>query len=151
MTDSQQLREQMWDLIYGLLSPEESTALIAHIKSDPQAARLYAEIQLQADLAGYASRVEDSALVLKVGEPLPQLTPARSQVGGAAKHFASVGRGTESRRGASWLVGIAATALAVLLAIGYFWPQPNEHLLAINFVVTDIETPAAMSAGLTTK
>ena len=34
MNDSQQLREQLWDLVYGLLSDEESTALIARVKSD---------------------------------------------------------------------------------------------------------------------
>src|SRR5438067_1059555 len=52
MTDSQQLRESIWELVYGLLSDEESKALIARIKSDPQAARLYADVRLQADLVG---------------------------------------------------------------------------------------------------
>src|SRR5688500_6222424 len=64
MNDSQQLREQMWDLVYGLLEADESQPLIARIKSDPQAARLYAEVRLQADLVGYAAQVEDSSVVL---------------------------------------------------------------------------------------
>ena len=31
MNDMGQLREQMWDLVYGLLEPAESQALIARI------------------------------------------------------------------------------------------------------------------------
>src|SRR5215471_17489544 len=94
MTDSQQLREQMWDLVYGLLSPEESAALITHIKSDPQAARLYAEVRLQADLVGAASRVEDSSFVLRVGESLIQPTRAKSLLRSSASASAA-----EARRG----------------------------------------------------
>src|SRR5438270_7708652 len=63
--DSKRLRELMWDLVYGLLSEEESQALIARIKSEPDAARLYAEVRLEADLVAQAARVEDSSVSLK--------------------------------------------------------------------------------------
>ena len=51
----------MWDLVYGLLSEEESQALITRIKSEPDAARLYAEVRLEADLVAQAARIEDSS------------------------------------------------------------------------------------------
>src|SRR4051812_18573000 len=129
MTDSQQLRESMWDLVYGLLSDEESTALIARIKSDPEAARLYAEVRLQADLVGQATRVEDSSIVLK-GAGVSTATPA-PRVTASLKPVQSGGRRKEvTHRGGAWLAGIAATALAALLAVGIFWPRPNQALLA---------------------
>ena len=62
MNASPELRQQMWELCYDLLPPDERTALVARIKSDPQAARLYSEVRLQSDLVGYAAKVEDSSL-----------------------------------------------------------------------------------------
>ena len=146
MNDSQQLREQMWDLIYGLLSPDETQPLIARIKSDPQAARLYAEVRLQADLVGYAAKIEDPSLNFQI-EPaggktlLP--TPAR--------------RSPAPRRAArriparSVLIGLAATALAGLLAVGIFWPQFDARGLAFNHLVTEVEGPQSMREGISTK
>ena len=71
MKASPELREKMWELCYDLLPDGERTALIAQIKSDPQVARLYAEVRLQADLVGYASTVEDSSLILSAMDWLP--------------------------------------------------------------------------------
>ncbi len=64
MKANPELREKMWELCYDLLPDDERKALIATIKSDPQAARLYAEVRLQADLVGFAAKVEDSSLIL---------------------------------------------------------------------------------------
>src|SRR5262245_39459361 len=124
MTDSQQLREQLWDLVYGLLSSDESAALIAHVKSDPQVARLYAEVRLQADLVGYASRVEDSSLVLNLGEPVHRAAPPEGSEPAADRATPSTTTG--SRGGANWLIGSGATALTILLAVGFLWPRLNE-------------------------
>src|SRR5438874_7285569 len=148
MTESQQLREQMWDLIYGLLSTEESQSLIAHIKSDPQAARLYAECRLQADLVGQAARVEDSSLVLRVNEPAEtsKIESRKSKV----KTPASA-KSRPSKSSDYWLAGIAAIALVVLLAAGLFWSRQNDQQLASAPFATDIEAPSSMPAGLTNK
>src|SRR6478609_9458736 len=114
MTDSQQLRELMWDLVYGLLSNEESKALIARIKSDPQAARLYAEVRLQADLVGQAARVDDSSIVLK-REGAEQPAAVSRPKAAAASHTAAKPAARDTyHRGGAWLAGIAATALAAL-------------------------------------
>lgn len=149
MNEITQLREQMWDLIYGLLEPEEKQALVARIKSDPQAARLYAEVRLQADLVGYASKIEDSSLVLSADGKAQGVAPvpaSKSSTAAAAHAPASKERG--GSRAGSWLAGIAAAALAVLVAVGLYWPQAADQHLARSFVVVDIGTPQPRPAGL---
>jgi len=149
MTDSQQLRESMWDLVYGLLSDEESKALIARIKCDPQAARLYAEVRLQADLVGQAARVEDSSIVLK-GEKAGQPVAANRAKAAPSPHAVAGPKFKETyHRGATWLAGIAATALAALLAVGLLWPRQDQALLARNFLVTEVTTQRSLPAGVT--
>jgi hypothetical protein len=145
--DDNQLRDSMWDLVYGLLSDDESQALIARIKSDPQAARLYAEVRLQVDLVGQAARVEDSALVLK---PESARHPVAAKASLATPPSAAiVSRTNPPHAAGAWLAGLAATALAALLAVGFFWPRSNERLLARNFVAIDVTGPRSMQAGLT--
>jgi hypothetical protein len=150
MNDHDKLREPMWDLVYGLLSDEESSVLIARIKSDPQAARLYAEVRLQADLVAAASRVEDPSLVLMAegpteklaDRPVPAPRRGRSAAMGHMRHHG------DEPRGGKWLAGLVGMALALLIALGYFWPQPNGQKLAQNFVVTEVEAEDVLSAGL---
>src|SRR5438045_3525209 len=143
-----ELRESMWDLVYGLLSEEESQVLIARIKSEPDAARLYAEVRLEADLVTQAARVEDSSISLKADKGA-----ADSEV--HAKATASSGRGASARlgadfhRGARWLVGLAATALAGLLAIGLSWQRTSTPQLASGLVAADVFASQPMLAGLT--
>jgi hypothetical protein len=151
VNDSQQLREQMWDLVYDLLSQEERQALIARIKSDPTAARLYSEVRLQADLVGSAARVEDTSLLFGapgVQRPSPMKSPARV----AALQPAAKGRQARGAAGMqSWLVGAAAAALAVLLAVGHFWPQPDIRKITSQYVAFDVTGSRSMQAGLTNK
>jgi hypothetical protein len=149
MNDSQQLREQMWDLVYGLLSTDESQALIARIKSDPQAARLYAEVRLQSDLVGYAARVEDSSFVLNVDVDGEKPMPAKREKPAAEiKPQPAASRSRSAPSGGAWLAMAAATALAALLAVGQFWPRADEHKLAAALIVTEIEAPRSMPGGL---
>ncbi len=151
MNDSQQLRESMWDLVYGLLSADESQALIARIKSDPDIARLYAEVQLQADLVSRAACVEDSSVVLSTSAIA---TPAATkQIAPKSTAVRSETRSTpaDSHRGGAWLAGIGVTALVALLAVGFFWPQPSEMQLAQNFVAADVTVARPIQAGLTNK
>src|SRR4051812_44709543 len=107
-----ELRESMWDLVYGLLSEEESQGLVARIKTEPDAARLYAEVRLEADLVAQAARVEDSSLRLKSDHDDAISSEKQAQPVPAPAH-ANAGRfGTDLHRGGAWLVGLAATALA---------------------------------------
>src|SRR4051794_30893559 len=149
MTDSQQLRESMWDLVYGLLSDEESKALVARIKSDPQAARLYAEVRLQADLVGQAAKVEDSSIVLKGEGPAPPASVIRPKSAAPLRKPDRPAGKEAYHRGGMWLAGIAATALAALLAVGLFWPRQDQALLARSFLVTEIKSQRLLPAGIT--
>jgi hypothetical protein len=143
-----ELRESMWDLVYGLLSEEESQALIARIKSEPDAARLYAEVRLEADLVARAARVEDSSIALKAdedaaaGQKTAKAMPTLAR-GGSARS------GTDFHRGAAWLAGIAATALAVFLAVGFCWQRASAPQLARTLVAADVTAAQPMRAGLT--
>src|SRR5439155_15376406 len=131
-----ELRESMWDLVYGLLSDEESQALIARIKSEPDAARLYAEVRLKADLVAQAARVEDSSISLKadkdaaVGEKVAKTKAAARGVFSRS--------GADFHRGAAWLAGLAATALAALLAVGLSWQRTTPPQLASALVAADV-------------
>jgi hypothetical protein len=152
MNDNTQLREQMWDLIYGLLEPAEKQDLIARIKSDPQAARLYAEVRLQADLVGYAAKVEDSSLVISADQAAKELALAKAGAKQAAATSAPASTTKErGSRGGSWLAGIAATALAILLILGIYWPKTSQQQLAQLFVVVDIGAPQPRPAGVSNK
>jgi anti-sigma factor RsiW len=150
MTNSQQLREQMWDLVYGLLDTGESQDVIARIKSDPQAARLYAEVRLQADLVGYAARVEDPSFVLNVDASAEKPAPAKREKSAASaiKQLPAARRPTAGERGGAWMAIAAATALAMLLAVGQFWPRADDRMLATAYIVTEIEAPRSIPGGL---
>src|SRR6186713_1558378 len=136
--DSSQLREQMWDLVYGLLEQDESRELITRIKSDPQAARLYAEVRLQADLVGYASKVEDSSLVLTGDSAAREVAPAGKHA--AAQSGVGQPQALGRSRSGNMLAAFVATALALLIGVGIFWPQMSDHQVAQNNpLVIDID------------
>ena len=125
MNENDQLREQMWDLVYGLTTPEETAALHARIKSDRAAARTYAEVRLEADLVAAAAKVEDSSVTLPQLAPQPQRASA-----GRAKESAIAPAAKTAGIGWSlhWLGAAAACALAVLMAVGIFSRQePLRH------------------------
>src|SRR5262245_50641173 len=143
-----ELRESMWDLVYGLLSEEESQALIARIKSEPDAARLYAEVRLEADLVAQAARVEDSSVALKADDDVTTGEKTVKAMPGSARGVA--GRlGTDFHRGAAWLAGVAATALAVLLACGFSWQWTSTPQLAQAFVAAAVVASQPVQAVLT--
>ncbi|HMC10933.1 MAG TPA: hypothetical protein VKH44_06570, partial [Pirellulaceae bacterium] len=150
MNESQQLRESMWDLVYGLLSEEESQALIARIKSDPEAARLYSEVRLQADLVGQAARVEDSPVVMTPDSAVNPAPAKRAKPSAARGRSSAAGNSFgESHRGGAWLAGMAMIALTALLAVGFFWPRPNWRQLSSSFVSIDVMGQRSLPAGLT--
>src|SRR4051812_37698705 len=143
-TMSEDTSQQMWDLVYGLLDEEESKVLIARIKSDPQAARLYAKVRLQADLVGEAARVKDSAFLPKVDDAVKS--------GGVVSKAPPVGSKSRSVAvGSDWLLTVAATALVALLAVGWLWPRPDERAIATRFVAGSVVAPKSLPSGLTAK
>jgi len=142
MSDGQQICERMWDYVYGLLSEEESQEMVARIKSDPQIARLYAEVRLKGELVAQAALVEDSSLQLKAGAD-DQPTATRKQTASITP------TSTFWHRRATQLIAVAACGLIVVLGTGLCWPRPNAQVLARNFVATDVIVPLALPGGLT--
>ncbi|MCC9606549.1 hypothetical protein LOC68_17300 [Blastopirellula sp. JC732] len=57
MTDHDENRQQLLELIYGLLSAEEASQLASRIGRDPELARAYAEMKEQTDLLASAVRM----------------------------------------------------------------------------------------------
>jgi hypothetical protein len=141
MTDGQQIREQMWDYVYGLLTEEESQEMVARIKSDPKIARLYAEVRLKGELVAQAALVEDSSLQLKadqIDEPKVTREPTTpSPQNAAAWH-----------QQATQLIAMAAGILIVVLGTGLCWPRPNERALAQKFVATDVVVSESLPGGV---
>jgi hypothetical protein len=144
MNDSQQLRESMWDLVYGLVSQQEEQQLIDRIKSDPQAARLYAEVRLEADLVSQAAKVEDTSLVLSraTADRHAQLATPVSLPGKTTGSLAKLARP---------LLAAAATALLLLLGVGLLWPANRQSQLAENLLAIDVLSDPTRPAGLTRK
>jgi|GEM_PF-4318030 len=144
MNTNEELRQQMWELAYGLLSPEEVASLHARIKSDPVAARLYAEVRLQADLVADAAKVNDPSFAVSAqGEPVVRPMPARRSA------TSSRSAPYSPSRGMNWLAGVAGTALAALLCIVLFRPTASSDPSAEKFVATAVEAPARLQAGIT--
>ena len=129
MNEHDQLREQMWDLVYDLATPDEKAALCARIKSDPKVARLYAEVSLEADLISQAAKVADASVTL------PHVEPRREKVSaGRARQSVAPAQGAGISRSLHWLAAAAASALAVVLTVGTLWQadhveQGQEHLV----------------------
>ncbi|TWT38630.1 MG2 domain-containing protein [Blastopirellula retiformator] len=61
MTDHDENRQQLLELIYGLLSDDEASQLATRIGRDPELARAYAEIKEQTDLLAAAVRFPGAA------------------------------------------------------------------------------------------
>ncbi|MFN0019180.1 MAG: hypothetical protein ACKVP0_13030 [Pirellulaceae bacterium] len=157
MNENETLREQMWDLCYGLLSAEEVATLHKQIKSDPAAARLYAEVRLQADLVASAAKVEDASVTLSVPDEGRKVQPAAKKHSGPGEspfksksgHLSRKSFRTPSYRAANWLAGLAATALITLIGYGLYAPAKQGSSLSDDQVVATVLGPNSLQSGLT--
>ncbi len=147
-----ELRQQLWELSYGLLEPEAEAALCAQVKSDPAIARLYSEVRLQADLVGVAARVEDSSLSIS--------TRTEKSVTKADKHARlPASRRTKPARSSvssgwstNWLAIGGTTALLLLLGYGLMQPEMMTQTVAKSeYYFTQVSVPATMTEGLSQK
>ncbi|HZL91730.1 MAG TPA: MG2 domain-containing protein [Pirellulaceae bacterium] len=156
MNEHDQLREQMWNLVYDLATPEDKAALEGRIKSDPKVARLYAEVSLEADLIAQAARVDDASVTL------PQVEPRREKVSaGRAKEVTAPTQGAGISRSLHWLAAVAASALVVVLTLGTFWQtatvprqehvvvwvRPDQHDRLVEAVGTTFQIETKYTSG----
>lgn len=143
-----ELRQQLWELAYGLLEPEAEAAVRAQIKSDPAIARLYSEVRLQADLVGTAARVQDSSLHV-VASPDAKVTKVEAKK--PSKHPSRKSQAVVETQGWStnWLAVGGTVALLLLLAFGLYLPQHRQDsLAAFDYYSTEIIAPANTPAGV---
>jgi len=85
MNESSEIEQQLWELVYGLLSEEETRELQQRIRSDRQLARKYAEICLQADLVASASKLPAPPAELSVSAIDPTSKPAAKSASSTKK------------------------------------------------------------------
>ena len=56
MSNQDNLRQQMWELVYGLLSKDDAAALEKRIDSESAVAQLFADIMQETDLVAQAAQ-----------------------------------------------------------------------------------------------
>ncbi len=140
MTRDHQLEERLWDYVYDLLSDDEKQALTARITSEPEVARAYAEISLQADVIAEAVRVKSPAgrwsrATSETGDERPE--PA---VPGSVSRTSSGGR---TRLWGNWLAAAAAVLLIAMMSSARWTPR---HDLAVDWDAGRNFPPAAGTA-----
>jgi len=148
MDHREQLQQRMLEMIYGLLSDEESRELAQQISSDRDAARMYAELKERTDLLTVVTKVEP-----------PQPADFDSWKKKAKQH--EVAPAMRSLP-ASHLVRSLITLAACLLvgAVGFSWwagqysvktvaYQQLESDLRDQFHVVSVIGPAQMTPNLT--
>jgi len=122
------LEQQIWELIYGLLPENEADDLNRQITSDPDTARLYAEVRLQVDVLAEAAQLHE-----------PQLSLARPPAAAAEPSTeASDDVSVRTRplpaaaRVANWAVGLAAALLLCLMVHSYFKSDSSIREVAVR-------------------
>jgi len=113
-----QLEQQIWELVYGLLPEDEAAALRRRIAAEPDVTRRYDEVRRQAALLAEAARLELPPIPLQP----PGAEDAAPAAGDAPTPASTVAKPAPgpARRWVNWAVGLAASALACYLGVaGY--------------------------------
>ncbi len=163
-----ELQQQLWDLLYGLLEPDEAAALKARITSDPEVARRYADICLQKELVADAARIEVAPLALNVpGRNVVQPQKPKS----VNKSVSATRRKSASSiRPQTWanvVVGLAALLLMGIITAN-LWQRPDfatvtmttegvlqpkpftpTSKLASASLITEVRGPQSIVPGMT--
>ena len=153
MSTQDDLNQQLYELIYGLLPDDEAARLNDRITSEPDVARAYATVKQQTDVLAKAARLHGPMVKLERPTAEEQKVEAKRGVAGDA---VEIQRDVAAPWALKWIVGLAAAAL--LCITGYYAYGPsspvrdsqtadvrqtvaNEHL---RMVVT---APAQFTAG----
>jgi hypothetical protein len=118
MGNHEQFEEQIWDLVYGLLSEEETQQICERITSDPDAARSYSRIKLQAEKIGQAARLTEISVDLE--------RPQESIEMPLANLVAQYGY-------TRWESVVVVAAAMLLLVAGGWWYTPQSPLQIQTF------------------
>lgn len=131
MNRREELEQQLWEFVYELLPGEDAASVADLITSDPDAARLYADIKLQQELLAEASQLD---------MPQISLVPPAADGEGSYEETerdirvpTSVGRPRSFAANAvQWLVATAAIALVGLLVFSYANPDSPVSRIALQ-------------------
>jgi len=125
------LRQRLLEMIHGLLSDAETAELRERICCDPELARAYAEVSIEADLIAKAARLEGP----KVELPKRRVT-----------------RGVAARSGpAGWMPWVVYLALSLLVAVtlgGYVWDRAERRDIAADHLRLIVAAPATITPGV---
>ncbi|MCE9544641.1 MAG: hypothetical protein K8T25_03865 [Planctomycetia bacterium] len=131
MTADNELRQQMLEMIHGLLDDTAQRALMARISSDPEAARAYAEVSIEADLLAKAARLEGPKIEL----PQRRVTRGAAARSGPAAYL-------------PWIVYLAASVLVLVTGGGYVWDHFSQKDIARDHLRLLVSAPATLAPGV---
>ncbi|MEE9603158.1 MAG: MG2 domain-containing protein, partial [Thermoguttaceae bacterium] len=146
MTVNSKTRQQLLELIYGLLPQEEADELQRRIDADPQLAEAYARAKETSELLAEAAKVKVPRVKLKKPEKAmdTQADAPRPKAANAVNRHSS----TPLRRGANWVVGVAAAILLLLSVGGYAYHHVQLDRIAEGHLRLVMTGPSKLQAGV---
>lgn len=152
MNTSNELRQQLLELVYDLLGEEETAELRRRIDTDPEVARQYAEVREASRLLAEAARLDAPAVSLQAptAETAPKLVAAAAPLPTAVVTPAPTPAVELSpmARGVNILIAVAAS-LVFLLSVGSYVYRQTELASAVDGHVRLVVTgPARLQANV---
>ena len=130
-----ELRDQLWDLVYGLLDEADAVSLRERITSDRDVAREYARVKLQSELVAQAAKASDAESEMPSLPERPLLARAASR--SPAQYIA--------------LAGSLALSVGLLLFAGVMnWSEESplhDTALALRLEEFDLKNPRMIVVG----
>jgi alpha-2-macroglobulin-like protein len=156
-----EIRQQLLELVYDLLSESEAAVLRARIESEPEMAAAYHEAQQTARLLAEAARLPAAPIAIakseKAADPgkrpaMPPTGPTTTPPVVPAKNGLVVRGKNKPRktfaRAANWTVGLAAAVLVLISVGGYFYHRDRLAKIAADHLRLIVTGPASMQSGV---
>ena len=121
-----ELRQKLWELVYGLLDEEETQRLNATVSTDGDVARAYAEMKLQSEMLADAAKKDSAALPIKDLIRAAKVTKPQPAESTATQGDSRAARSSNSQF-VNWLISLAAILLVCFTAYSYWNPETNVH------------------------
>ena len=137
---SEELRQQMLELIYELLPSEEATALRERIDREPETARLFAEVQQASRLIAQAARLDVPQIPLSPVEVIMDHAPSPSSPEPPPM--------ADSMRWLNVIVALAACLLLVFTIGSYQYQQSQLEEAASGQLRLVVSGPAKLQPGV---
>ena len=128
MDRREELEQQLWEFVFDLLTPEEADAMRKRITSDPDVARLYAEVKLQTEIVAEALKMRHPVIPLR----RPATAPDEPAVQPPSDTPVERPFGPSVNRSANWLAALAASVLLCYLGYAYYKPQSPVRPVAVQ-------------------